>query len=72
MRTAFDRASELLGVNPAKTFAEKLTDLVSRGHIGSSEKDTLDTLTDAGSAAAHRDGSRSRKRSIITLTQQHF
>jgi hypothetical protein len=54
IRTAFDRASELLGVDPAKNFAEKLTDLVALGKIGSSEKDTLDTLTDAGSAAAHR------------------
>jgi hypothetical protein len=54
LRTAFDRASELLGVDPAKKFAEKLTDLVSCGNIGSSEKDTLDTLTDAAGAAAHR------------------
>jgi hypothetical protein len=54
IRTAFDRATDLLGINPAKNFAQKLTDLVTRGKIGSSEKDTLDILTDAGSAAAHR------------------
>jgi hypothetical protein len=54
VRTAFDRASELLGVDPAKTFAQKLTDLVDLGKIGSSERDTLDILTDAASAAAHR------------------
>jgi hypothetical protein len=54
VRMAFDRASELLGVDPAKNFAEKLMELVERGKIGVSEKDTLDILTDAGSAAAHR------------------
>lgn len=54
IRTAFDRASELLRVDPAKTFAEKLTALVQLGKIGESEKDSLDILTDAGSVAAHR------------------
>lgn len=54
IRTAFDRASELLGVNPAKNFAEKLTELVQIGKIGESERDTLNILIDAGSAAAHR------------------
>jgi Domain of unknown function (DUF4145) len=54
IRMAFDRASELLGVDPAKSFAEKLLELVKHGRIGVSEKDTLDILTDAGSAAAHR------------------
>jgi len=54
IRTVFDRASELLGVDPAKTFGEKLTELAQLGKIGTSEKDTLDVLADAGSAAAHR------------------
>jgi hypothetical protein len=54
IRTAFDRASELLSVDPAKTFNEKLSELVSIGKIGPSERGTLDILTDAGSAAAHR------------------
>ncbi len=54
MRTAFDRASELLDVDPAKSFREKLQELVDGGKIGLSEKDSLDVLTDAGSAAAHR------------------
>ena len=61
IRTAFDRASELLGVDPAKNFLEKLTELVHLGKIGSSEKDTLDALTDAGNAAAHRGWSPSQK-----------
>lgn len=54
IRTVFDRASELLGVDPAKNFAEKISDLKTAGKIGSSEGDILTTLADAGSAAAHR------------------
>lgn len=54
IRTVFDRASELLGVDPAKTFAEKLSELLLLGKIGNSERDSLGILTDAGSAAAHR------------------
>jgi len=54
IRTAFDRASELLEVDPATTFAEKLARLVDIGKIGMSERDTLNILTDAGNAAAHR------------------
>lgn len=54
VRTTFDRASELLGVNPAKSFQEKLNELADSGNIGTAEKGTLSTLTDAGSAAAHR------------------
>jgi Domain of unknown function (DUF4145) len=54
IRTIFDRASELLGVHPAKTFKEKLTNLVDLGKVGVSERNSLDILTNAGSAAAHR------------------
>ena len=54
IRTAFDRASELLGVDPAENFSQKLLALVKLGKIGLSEKETLDTLADAGSTAAHR------------------
>ncbi len=32
-RTVFDRASELLGVDPATTFAEKLDELTKQGKI---------------------------------------
>ena len=54
VRTAFDRASELLGIDPGKTFREKLNDLVTAGFIGANERNDLDDLTDAGGAAAHR------------------
>ena len=66
VRTVFDRASELLGVNPAKGFAEKLSDLLAAGKIGADEKAILDILTDAGSAAAHR-GWRPSREQIDTM-----
>jgi hypothetical protein len=54
IRTAFDRASELLGVPTSGGFAQKLAELAGSGRIGPYEMDALDALTDAGSAAAHR------------------
>lgn len=54
LRTVFDRTSELLEVNPAYTFTEKLQALLDQGKISVDEKDTLNILTDAGNAAAHR------------------
>jgi|JI10StandDraft_1071094.scaffolds.fasta_scaffold78686_3 hypothetical protein len=54
MRTAFDSASETLGVDPAITFQEKLDALQTMGRVGSAEKQILIALTDAGNAAAHR------------------
>jgi len=53
-RTIFDRASELLKIDPALTFKEKLDELQAKGHISASERTHLDILTDAGGAAAHR------------------
>jgi hypothetical protein len=54
MRTVFDRASELLEIDPAKTFQQKLTDLKDGDHITDKERSVLGALIDAGSAAAHR------------------
>lgn len=54
IRTAIDRASELLGVNPSLKFFQKLDGLETGGHISSNERKILDVLIDAGSAAAHR------------------
>jgi hypothetical protein len=53
-RAIFDRASELLKIDPGLTFKEKLDRLQNKGHISASERAQLDILTDAGSAAAHR------------------
>lgn len=54
LRTALDRGTEVLGIDPAKTFAEKLADLQNGGWIGATERDILEVITDAGNAAAHR------------------
>ena len=54
MRTVFDRASELVGVDPTKSFTKKLVQLYNEGHISATERERLEILTDAGSAAAHR------------------
>jgi len=53
-RTVFDRASELLKIDPALTFKEKLDELHANGHIGKSEREQLDILVHAGNAAVHR------------------
>lgn len=54
VRTAFDRATELLGVEPAISFDDKLMRLVDDGRISGDEKKILAVLVDAGGAAAHR------------------
>jgi len=53
-RTAFDRSSELLGIATSLPFAGKLEELLTAGKIGVEEKNILEVLIDAGSAAAHR------------------
>lgn len=52
-RTVFDRASQLLGVDAADSFKEKLDRLSADGKISGDEKGILHVLVDAGSAAAH-------------------
>lgn len=54
IRTAFDKASELLGVDKNLRFADKLSELETTGRIGTNEKGVLVVLVDAGSAATHR------------------
>ena len=54
LRTVFDRVSEKMGVDPALQFDKKLDALEDMGKIGRSERETLEILTDAGGAAAHR------------------
>lgn len=54
MRTALDRATEVIGIDPAIGFDEKLRDLKDGGWIGATEHDILDVITNAGNAAAHR------------------
>ena len=54
IRTALDRASEVLEIDPNLSFAKKLEGLLQSGRIGETEKEFMEALTDAGSAAAHR------------------
>jgi len=65
-RTAFDRSSVFLGVDAALPFAGKLDELVKMGKIGGDERETLNVLVDAGSAAAHR-GWRPRPGELNTM-----
>ena len=54
MRTAFDRASKLLGIDPDMPFDRKLARLETEDRITGQEKTVLEVLVEAGSAAAHR------------------
>ena len=54
IRTAFDVASETLGIEPSLPFAKKLDELVTSGKILTSQQEKLQVLVEAGSASAHR------------------
>lgn len=54
IRTAFDRATELLKIDTALPFKTKLDELVKQGMLGAGDRAALAALVDAGSAAAHR------------------
>jgi hypothetical protein len=54
IRTTYDIASELLGINAEMTFEKKLDALVTSGRIGKLDKARLEMVVDAGSASAHR------------------
>lgn len=54
IRTAFDYASELLGIDTELSFRRKIHALLEQKKISQEEHDALLALTDAGSAAAHR------------------
>lgn len=54
LRTAFDRASQILKIDPAVPFDSKLQEIKKGGWIGETEYQILKIIVDAGSAAAHR------------------
>jgi len=54
LRTAFDRATEVLKIDPGHTLDEKIKQLQENGFIGETEASTLGVVANAGSAAAHR------------------
>lgn len=54
LRTALDRVSDMVGVEPTLPMGEKVNSLVEHGWIAKSEAVTLGTVAEAGHAAAHR------------------
>lgn len=54
IRTTFDVASEILGVEPGKPFDQKLKSMEAAGQITPSQRDDFDVLINAGNASAHR------------------
>jgi hypothetical protein len=54
MRTAFDRVTELLKIDPTLSFKDKLQSLVANGELSLRDKEVLEPLIEAGNAAAHR------------------
>lgn len=54
IRTVFDVAAEILGVDASLSFAGKLDALLSLNTIVEADKERLETLINAGSASAHR------------------
>lgn len=68
LRTALDRATEVLGIDPAVSFEEKLKALRDGGWVGETEHDILDVITNAGNAAAHRGWSPSKEDTGKLLT----
>ncbi|MDW9408154.1 DUF4145 domain-containing protein [Sinorhizobium meliloti] len=68
IRTTFDRGAELLGIDPGRTFRAKLDDLRDQGFIGETERDSLQLMTEAGNASAHR-GWRPTDEQLETMLQ---
>jgi hypothetical protein len=54
LRTAFDRATEMLNIHPGHTLENKVKKLLEEGFVGETEALVLKGVVDAGNAAAHR------------------
>jgi Domain of unknown function (DUF4145) len=54
IRTTFDKATEFLAIDTNLSFDKKLNALFDLGKISEDEREILQILVDAGSAAAHR------------------
>jgi hypothetical protein len=73
LRTAFDRATEILEIDPSLTLTEKVKTLFEGGTIGETESETLEVVTDAGGAAAHRAWSPDQAEfQKLLITLEHF
>lgn len=73
IRTAFDTAAAVIGIDPDITFAAKLKELVDRKLVEPVEQSRLEILIDAGSASAHR-GWRPTAEDLTTMMDvlEHF
>ncbi|RWL79405.1 MAG: DUF4145 domain-containing protein [Mesorhizobium sp.] len=73
MRTCFDLAANLLGIEDDQPFTKKLDELVQRNKIGGVDKDRLALLVDAGSASVHR-GWKPKPKQLETMAEilEHF
>lgn len=54
IRTSFDVASEILGVDPDKGFESKLAEMENKSLITPSQRSDFEVLINAGNASAHR------------------
>ncbi|MGB3899488.1 MAG: DUF4145 domain-containing protein [Mesorhizobium sp.] len=54
IRTAFDVASEVLGIDPNDRFETKLKEMETRNLITPSQRENFKVLVNAGNASAHR------------------
>lgn len=54
LRTALDRCTEMVGIDPAISMQEKVKALLTGGWVGETEAQTLSVVAEAGNAAAHR------------------
>jgi len=54
LRTAFDRTTEIRGIEPGLPMCMKVQAVFKAGYVGDTERDQLNIVTDAGNAAAHR------------------
>ena len=68
LRTALDRTTEILKIDPSLSLEKKVKALQEQGYIGETEANTLSVVTDAGSAAAHRGWSPDQKAFAILIT----
>lgn len=72
LRTALDRATEFLKIDPGLSLEQKVKGLRERGFIGETEGNILATVVEAGSAAAHRGWSpdAAEFRTLLTALEQ--
>ncbi|SOE93830.1 protein of unknown function [Burkholderia sp. D7] len=73
LRTAFDRATTILKIDPGETLEGKIKKLHEGGFIGETEAMTLGTVADAGNAAAPRGWSPTAEHfETLLSTLEHF